>query len=158
MKEFNLEKALSGEPVKLRNGKKAYVKYQVDTKCDYPLAGYLIDGDGGIYHNNWLLDGRNWTDSKDGRDIIGMWEEPKPKRFINGIEVQQPLTMKTYISGEKYWCVDLESSELVTEITLYAFNTESLNLVTRGLAFRRKQDAKAMAKALLNYKVEVKNE
>lgn len=27
MKEFNLEAALAGKPVKLRNGDKAYVKY-----------------------------------------------------------------------------------------------------------------------------------
>lgn len=27
MKPFNLEKALAGEPVKLRGGQKAYIKY-----------------------------------------------------------------------------------------------------------------------------------
>ncbi|MFQ1049034.1 DUF551 domain-containing protein [Avibacterium paragallinarum] len=162
MKPFDLKKALEGEPVLLLNGSKAYVLHQFkhNPKHLKSLLGYKIHKtpEGKLIESSleWFADGS--TEMPSSNSIIGMWEEPKPKRFINGIEVQQPLTMKTYISGEKYWCVDLESSELVTEITLYAFNTESLNLVTRGLAFRRKQDAKAMAKALLNYNVEYKND
>ena len=61
MKEFNLDAALNGEPVMLRNGDKAFIfKNVLDTpilcfKPDYPLIGMI--------HNHpvtqtWSLDGR----------------------------------------------------------------------------------------------------
>ena len=59
MKEFNLEAALNGEPVMLRNGEKAYIFKNIqDThilnfKVDYPL--------------------------------IGMWEEPKKQISIEDL-------------------------------------------------------------------------
>lgn len=158
MKPFDLEKALAGEPVKLRDGRKAFVKATIKQPKGlehYTIIGHALNG---IHEEflHWATNGNCISDDMSDDDIVGMWEEPK--RYINGIEVPKSLTMKTCVNGEKYWFVDLQSSELVTEMPLYYFNTESLNLVDRGLAFRRKQDAKAMAKALLNYKVEVKNE
>ncbi|MFU2079318.1 hypothetical protein ACLQ91_01860 [Avibacterium endocarditidis] len=158
MKKFNLNEALDGKPVQLRDGRRAFVKAII--KQPKGLEHYTVIGHApnGIHEEflHWATNGNIIPDDMSDDDIVGMWEEPK--RYINGIEVQRPLTMKTCVNGEKYWFVDLQSSELVTEMPLYYFNTESLNLVDRGLAFRRKQDAKAMAKALLNYKVEVKNE
>ncbi|OZN49409.1 hypothetical protein [Gallibacterium anatis] len=154
MKPFDLEKALAGEPVKLKNGLKAYVIKKLDSPeiGMHELIGFYETEHKRQRSISWFYDGTRCDDFA----ITGMWEEPK--RFINGIEVPKSLTMKTCANGEKYWFVDLQSSELVTQKAYSVFNTESLNLVTRGLVFRRKQDAKAMAKALLNYKVEVKNE
>lgn len=81
MKEFNLDAALSGEPVMLRNGDKAFIFKNIqntpilDFKSDYPLIGMV--------HNHaavqtWSLDVRIslYNDCANG-DIIGMWEEPK---------------------------------------------------------------------------------
>jgi|GEM_PF-2023385 len=154
MKPFDLEKALAGEPVKLKNGLKAYVIKKLDSPeiGMHELIGFYETERKRQQSVSWFYDGTRCDDFA----ITGMWEEPK--RYINGIEVPKSLTMKTCVNGEKYWFVDLQSSELVTEMPLYYFNTESLNLVDRGLAFRRKQDAKAMAKALLNYNVEYKND
>ena len=84
MKEFDLEAALNGEPVILRNGKKAVVKYNLLNEveklevrdAEHPLIGYRFDG---IYINttSWSLTGKSvhWETMK--YDIIGMWEEPK---------------------------------------------------------------------------------
>lgn len=47
MKEFNLDAALNGEPVMLRNGEKAYIfkniqdTHILDFKVDYPLIGMM---------------------------------------------------------------------------------------------------------------------
>lgn len=86
MKPFDLEKALAGEPVLLRNGNKAVIcgrvpdKYKLGDECKvtFPLLGITL------YENNtvdnqcvmWRDDGRFAT-GKDGMDVVGMWEEPK---------------------------------------------------------------------------------
>lgn len=84
MKEFNLDAALNGEPVILRNGKKAVVKYNFlnevekleERDAKYPLIGYRFDS---IYINttSWSLTGKSVHWETMGYDIIGMWEEPK---------------------------------------------------------------------------------
>ena len=66
MKEFNLDAALNGEPVMLRNGGKAVVKYNLLNEVEklevrdtvYPLIGYRFDG---IYINttSWNLTGKS---------------------------------------------------------------------------------------------------
>lgn len=87
MKSFDLEKALAGEPVVLRNGIKAYVlcdirdlfpKSRRDLRC---LIGVqVIEGNnrelGSI--SRWKVDGKYYERLKEsGYDIVGMWEEPK---------------------------------------------------------------------------------
>lgn len=52
MKEFNLKAALNGEPVMLRNGEKAIIKYNLLDEVEnlemedakYPLFGYRFEG------------------------------------------------------------------------------------------------------------------
>lgn len=80
MKEFNLDAALNGEPVTLRNGDKAFIFKNIlgtpilDFETDYPLIGMI--------HNNgvpkiWSLDGTVSPCNCAPGDIIGMWEEPE---------------------------------------------------------------------------------
>lgn len=83
MKEFDLDAALNGEPVKLACGKKAYVFYDLSRYYELseyvnglPLNGIVMHEDNWEkkYHANWSLSGESIFD----RDsIIGMWEEPK---------------------------------------------------------------------------------
>ena len=87
MKEFNLEKALNGEPVMLRNGCKAIVYYIIPEEytfpdgrnSTYPLRGLIFDKDGFIDNSFyfWLEDWRCHRECYKPNDIIGMWEEPK---------------------------------------------------------------------------------
>lgn len=84
MKEFDLKAALNGEPVMLRNGEKAFVKYNLldeleniearDAAC--PLIGYRLYGNY-VSTTSWELSGKSihWETMK--YDIVGMWEEPK---------------------------------------------------------------------------------
>lgn len=84
MKEFDLEAALNGKPVMLRNGIKAVVKYNLLNEveklevrdAEHPLIGYRFDG---IYINttSWSLTGKSVHWKTMEYDIIGMWEEPK---------------------------------------------------------------------------------
>jgi len=80
-KPFDLERALAGEPVKLRNGKKAYVKYDLPSeyKGKYPLNGYYIDPTNPkeLVIEQWARDGRAFIfQDKHDLDIIGMWKAP----------------------------------------------------------------------------------
>lgn len=84
MKPFDLQEALNGEPVMLKNGSKAFVKYNLLNEVEklevrdaaYPLIGYRFDG---IYINttSWSLTGKSVHWRTIEYDIIGMWEEPK---------------------------------------------------------------------------------
>lgn len=81
MKPFDLQEALNGAPVKLRNGNKAFIFKNiqntpiVDFDVDYPLIGML--------HNHttihvWSLSGKiSLSNDCAPGDIVGMWEEPK---------------------------------------------------------------------------------
>lgn len=88
MKEFDLEKALAGEPVLLRDRRKAIIfyripdeyKYFIEGDVVYKLKGMTFTKEGYINDasESWTLDGvydLSIDDSPD--DIIGMWEEPK---------------------------------------------------------------------------------
>lgn len=86
MKEFNLDAALNGEPVMLRNGKKAIIYYctPAEFKFDenipdsFPLKGMVFDLNGYLDDPSvsWRCNG-SFRCSEDAWDIIGMWEEPK---------------------------------------------------------------------------------
>lgn len=86
MKEFNLDEALLGKPVKLRSGQKAIVCYRIPdeyvfedgTASAYPLRGLIFNKKGYLkstimcWKDNGLYDQYNHH-----HDIIEMWEEPK---------------------------------------------------------------------------------
>ena len=85
MKEFNLDAALNGEPVKLACGRKAYILYDLSRYPELlkhanrkPLNGIVMsyDKENECYPNNWLLDGKN---SCRQDNIIGMWEDQNHK-------------------------------------------------------------------------------
>lgn len=88
MKEFNLDEALNGKPVKLRNGNKAFICYKLSrdfkywdgSPINFNICGYILNfnGDIAMLNTAWKEDGK-WTmdETKSDRDIIAMWEEPK---------------------------------------------------------------------------------
>lgn len=82
---FNLEKALQGEPVKLRDGSKAYVKYIMPSEHGelYPVHGYFFDPDEptNVEIEQWTEEGKAYIpDPNSDSDIISMWKDPEPNR------------------------------------------------------------------------------
>ena len=87
MKPFDLEKALVGEPVALRGGKKAYVVadlrelFRKDTYFPRCLIGVsATEGNEQEFCEilRWKPDGKYFERIKESNsDIVGMWEEPK---------------------------------------------------------------------------------
>lgn len=158
MKPFNLADALTKQPVQLRNGLVATVVADLgqlsNYKGEYPLIIVLEDG----RYTQVGKDGLAWAGSKSGVDIVGMWEKPKPKRFINGIEVPEPVTEETWVDGDCYWHMSLGTPAAVSEAIFCKDSQIDRLLISRRVVFETKEGAEAMAKALLNYKVEVVND
>lgn len=87
MKPFDLEKALAGEPVILRNGSKAFVL--ADLRDLFPKDTYFPRCLVGVYSHNdchkafygtarWKPNGKYFEHLKESSsDIVGMWCEPK---------------------------------------------------------------------------------
>lgn len=75
MKPFDLQEALNGAPVQLRNGQKAYV---VGLSKVGPEDGnsYIV-GEFGRNLCNWSKDGKYWLKRESEFDIVGMYEEPE---------------------------------------------------------------------------------
>lgn len=133
MKKFDLEAALSGEPVMLRNGEKAYIfkniqdTHILDFKVDYPLIGMM--------HNHapvqtWSLDGRiSLVSDYSNGDIIGMWEESKI-----GIE-DLPNPFRPEIGDEFFYLS-------VGTIQYCSFYSDiNADLMRNGQCFKTKEDA-----------------
>lgn len=139
MKEFNLDAALNGEPVKLRNGDKAYVKYNLLEENEtfkprdtvYPLIGYRLEGVN-CSTTSWSLTGKSvhWATMK--YDIVGMWEEPK----ISIEDLPKPFKPK---SGDKYYYINEDGISIVR---CYDEDDDSdVGMAENAQCYRTREDA-----------------
>lgn len=110
MKPFNLEEALSGKPVVLRDGSKAIVlsripdtyKLENGLKVTFPLFGIILNTDGTVDdpYASWRDNGMFASCTSD-YDIVGMWEDvidlkDLPKAFMPKLgEYYYRITSKT---------------------------------------------------------------
>lgn len=144
LKPFDLESALNGEPVMLRDGSKAYVRHH-ETELRVPVGEELTGYVEGIGTWAWREDGASrFDDCESEYDIIGMW--PKT-RIINGFEVPAPVREELEV-GDMYFTpsIGFEGFHDVWEWG----NTKLHKLyLERGLIFLKKEDAIANAKAML---------
>ena len=139
MKEFDLKAALNGEPVMLRNGEKAFVKYNLLDEVEnleirdsvHPLIGYRLQG---TYVNttSWELSGKSihWNTLK--YDIIGMYEEPK----ISIEDLPKPFKPK---DGESYFYITGGFIECESEF--WDTNNFDIAAAERGGCYRTREDA-----------------
>ena len=133
MKPFDLQEALNGAPVRLRNGCKAFIFKNiqntpvVDFDVDYPLIGMI--------HNHpvaqtWSLDGRIslCNDCAPG-DIVSMWEEPN----ISIEDLTKPFQPDI---GDKFYYISTGG------VSYYSFYTDWFaELKRNGQCFKTEQDA-----------------
>jgi len=138
MKEFNLEAALNGEPVMLRNGDKAYIFKDLRTiselkeKIRYPLIG--IDINGCIVYA-WSLDGRVPISSNAAHnDIVGMFEEPKKQISVE--DLPKPFKPK---DDEPYFYINGGTIEYEGEF--WISSSFDIKAAERGNCFRTAEDA-----------------
>lgn len=143
MKEFDLEAALNGEPVKLRNGSKAFICYKLSDDYKYwdglpikfNICGYILNFNGDIVmlNTSWTAGGKWIIDNAESdRDIIGMWEDPK----ISIEDLPKPFKPK---EGDEYFYINGGIIDYNGEF----WNSSDFNIKTskRGGCFRTKEDA-----------------
>lgn len=139
MKEFDLKAALNGEPVMLRNGKKAFVVYDLRNYPALmgklgkkPLNGIVFNKDG----DECKYIDVEWNEAGSNASvqfyIIAMWEEPK----ISIEDLPNPFKPKDgepfyYIYRGKTYC-DHEYSERSSIYRSFSQN---------GQCFRTEEDA-----------------
>lgn len=139
MKEFNLETALAGKPVKLRNGDKAYVKYNrleeneifLPRDTAYPLIGYRLEGVN-CYTTSWTLTGETVHFGRRTLDIVGMWEEPK----ISIEDLPKPFKPKDH---DPYFYINGGTIEYEGEF--WISSSFDIKAAERGNCFRTAEDA-----------------
>lgn len=115
MKAFDLEKALAGEPVRLRNGNKAIIygripeglKWPSNMNVAYPLIGVVLNEADKIklISMRWHIDGGAWNDettSSHDLDIIGMWEDDIATIIERAAKENLPVKLR---DGTKAWIV-----------------------------------------------------
>jgi hypothetical protein len=71
MEQFNLERALAGEPVITRDGHEVYELVKFDRVKSYPIAG-IIDG---LLHR-WTIDGKEFGHNSD-ESSLDLFMKPK---------------------------------------------------------------------------------
>lgn len=163
LKPFNLEKALAGEPVKLRDGSKALVLYELskslktteNTPIEYLLKGLIFKEENIVKTSNasWNLNGEWITDATSDYDIIGMWEEEisltnvlEEASIIESVlkDLPKPFIPKLH---EKYYTIALTSYNPIMKI----INENCISdkqIINRGLTFKEEKDAEKVIEFL----------
>lgn len=138
MKEFNLDAALNGEPVKLACGRKAYILYDLSRYPELlkhanrrPLNGLVMSDckENDCYPANWLLDGKNLFDQD---NIIEMWEEPK----INIEDLPKP-----FYPEESNGYFYISDGKVAYNLYHSKYSESSVQMARNGQSFRTREDA-----------------
>ena len=139
MKEFDLKAALSGEHVMLRNGYKAYIKYNLLDEIKslnvkigmYPLVGYRLECNF-INNTSWDVLGIAKYSATREYDIIGMWEDPK----ISVEDLPRPFKPK---DDELYFYIN--GGIIEHESEFWISSSFDIKAAERGNCFRTAEDA-----------------
>lgn len=147
MKPFDLEKALAGEPVKLRNEIKAYIKFDLHKEAIisynplYQLNGYTVDKDNNFLSiENWLENGNFNADGRiSNYDIVGMWEEPRPR-----VQLDLPCPLKKWQPN----CYFIDEFLMPQKTTAKQENTLTKVFEEVSYYFAKKEDAEEWINAI----------
>lgn len=159
MKPFDLQEALNGALVQLRNGQTAYVVGL--SKVGAEDGNSYIVGEFGRNLCNWSKDGKYWLSRESGLDIVGMYEESEltseqvlEKAYQEGLMVrfddgfEYPVIGKarggSYLLGDEHntyimWCEDFGKPEIYREDTAEPPPKSDTITVTLPKPFKPKQ-------------------
>ncbi|ODN39085.1 pyruvate kinase [Pasteurella multocida] len=148
MKEFNLEKALAGEPVVLRNGYKAFVKFEVPSEYQTnpysEIMGFFIDNNNYAKRISWNREGKYNSTFNDDFNIVGMYEEPQPT-----VTLTLPCPLKAVTAGQRVFYLDLnKQSERAFDFLFQSGSNYHSNLLKNGGVFQSEEDALAWLNAM----------
>lgn len=145
MKPFDLQKALAGEPVVLRGGRKAFVtcdlrRYFKNTVSDKKLIGIVAmedDPNSFSVSSRWYDSGAyhdTETNEETDYDIIGMWEEPKKQISIE--DLPKPFKPK---SGDGYYYINEYGVQFTRHY--YEDDDSDVGMAENAQCYRTREDA-----------------
>ena len=101
MEPLNIEKALQGHPVRLRNGEKAYIRYrEVEFPVNRTLVGYRKLNSTEYVLLNWTKNGDHT--SSENLDIVGMWKSA-PLVFLYWGEINREFNYIAKDRDGEWW-------------------------------------------------------
>lgn len=143
MKPFDLAAFISGSPAMTVDGRKATL-LGVDPGLKFPLFG-RIDGDD--MHRRWKITG-DYLEDMPGISLIGMWQDPPPKRTFGGLEWEAPLSERRGHMEPYYW---LNSTFEVCECKSDMYGSIHQSRLDAGNYFATRQAAQSFADALKTF-------
>lgn len=116
MKPFNLQEALEGKPVMLRNGSKAIIYANIEQyKVDFPLKGLVYTDDNTYDELEWTLEGDFYENCSDDRDIVYMWEEIRPTVTLTlPCPLEEPRDKMWYIDYKDIYPISVDEKGNIT--------------------------------------------
>ncbi|MFC0912713.1 pyruvate kinase [Pasteurella multocida] len=144
MKPFDLEKALAGEPVVLRNGNKAFVKFALENPLleDDQVVGFYINSEGKEEVTSWRNNGAHIPNVDSIYDIIGMWKEPRPT-----VTLTLPSPIKTAHHNQE---VFKRGNSTIIRFYFDANRDKHRKILESGSLFYSEEDAQAWLDAMKN--------
>lgn len=158
---FNLERALNGEPVLLRNGLKAEILKALD-KPDakgfqyFGLSLQTQNGETWYHEQAWNKNFKGsilLNDTLTNYDIVGMWQEPKRPT----VTLTLPCPLKSLDGVDTAYLAVIEADKgKDAELIIYEFSKENFHekriqeQLILGNLFASKEDAKAWELAKQN--------
>lgn len=155
MKPFNVEEALSGKPVQLRNGNKVLIIEDLSTrpllhpKEEFCLIGFIINKTGylDMPAEYWRKNGRFLENQDSPWDIVGMYEEPRPT-------VTLTLPCPLNVPQNNMWFIDTDfkvvESMYTSDLGMNSISKEYRYRFDAGLYFASEEDAQAWVDAFKN--------
>ena len=163
MKPFNLEEALAGKLVQLRNGKKATILGALpsNVKTKYPLIGVIFQDEirGFLVSQKtaeWTMDGWCIFDDDDfeddgktpsEEDIIGMWEEPIKYRCINGHKFPEPCSEPPEVE-RSYYTIHIVKYGAEVMRLIWGDDDDDNKRLNMGIVHTTQEAAQAQADAI----------
>lgn len=163
-KPFDLEKALAGEPVLLRNGNKGYITADYSKffpNNTFPYQGVFLAGKSKTQYdrNSWGRDGNSFFDYKkypyleNPFDIVGMYDEGQTRpraRF------DLPCPLKELNQDEHYYYIDFwidtDTKKVESIVVCGIFENSILDeyRLNQGRCFATESDAQEWLDAMRN--------
>ena len=110
MEPLNIEKALQGHPVRLRNGEKAYIRhFEVVLPITRKLIGYRNPNGVEYVIVGWNKDGENLTSGN--LDIVGMWKSA-PLVFLYWGEISRWFNYIAKDQDGQWWAYSEKPEQL----------------------------------------------
>ncbi|WP_274570635.1 hypothetical protein [Neisseria leonii] len=141
MKKFDLTAALNGKAVRLQNGNKAFVKFNIPNS-DF-LVGYY-ENDDNFLVCTWIKGGLN-SAGKEDLNIVGMYPETV---LIGEIKVPMP-EQEPLENGTIYFLPNLESFRFPKEKLWGEFTQDDHDYLKANLIHTSRHAAVVHAQALI---------